>query len=725
MDNNLQDLLKPITPEEALKKFTINLTNQARMSQIDPVVGREGEIRRVMEILSRRTKNNPVLIGDPGVGKTAIVEGLALKIVEKSVPTPLREKEVIVLDFSQLLAGAKFRGEFEERLKGVIKAVEDANGKYIMFIDELHTLVGAGNAEGSTDAANMLKPPLARGTLKMIGATTVSEYRKYIEKDPALARRFQPVMVAEPTIEDTISILRGIKQKYEVHHGIRITDDALIASAKLSSQYIPQRFLPDKAIDLIDEAAAAIKIEIESMPEELDTLKRKITQIEIELQALKKEKNDLAKARREQQTKELEILKAQSAMLEKHWQEQKDLIQKIQGLRAKIDAQRIELEQAERDVDLQKAAEIKYGKIPDLEKQLSELNLLWDNIPFEERVLRVEVDDDDIAKVVARWTGIPVTRMLSTESERLLHLEDDLKAQVVGQDEAVETVARAIRRSRSGLASHTKPIGSFLFLGPTGVGKTETAKALARLLFNDEHAMTRIDMSEYMESHSVARLIGAPPGYVGFEEGGQLTEAVRRRPYSVVLFDEIEKAHPQVFNIFLQIFDEGRLTDSKGVTVDFRNTIIIMTSNLGSELIQESFEKGSGKNKKDASTSSAQVKKEVLALLHSHFKPEFLNRLDGTIVYNPLSPKDLVEIAKQQLSLVRERMQENNIDLKVTDDLAFHFAEVGYDPIFGARPLRRAIEEQLIDEIAMRIIEGNVKPGDTIAPTVKDNKIML
>ena len=710
MDQNLQDFLKPVSPEEALKKFTINLTEQARMSRIDPVIGREGEIRRVMEILSRRTKNNPVLIGDPGVGKTAIVEGLALKIVEKSVPTPLREKEVIVLDFSQLLAGAKFRGEFEERLKGVIKAVEDAHGKYIMFIDELHTLVGAGGSS-EPDAANMLKPPLARGSLKMIGATTVTEYRKYIEKDPALARRFQPVLVEEPTIEDTISILRGIKQKYEVHHGIRITDDALIAASKLSSQYIPQRFLPDKAIDLIDEAAAAIKIETESMPTELDALKRKITQIEIELQALKKEKTDLAKSRRETQEKELEALKKDAALIEKRWQEQRDIIQKIQEFRAKIDAHRIELEKAERDVDLQKAAEIKYGKIPELEKQLNALHEKWTTIPSEERVLREEVADDDIARVVARWTGIPVARMLSTETERLLHLEEDLKKQVIGQDEAVEAVSRAIRRSRSGLGRHDKPIGSFLFLGPTGVGKTETAKALARQLFNDEHAMTRIDMSEYMEPHAVARLIGAPPGYVGYDEGGQLTEAVRRRPYSVVLFDEIEKAHPQVFNIFLQIFDEGRLTDSKGVTVDFKNTIIIMTSNLGSELIQAS-------EKKD-------VKKDVLALLHQHFKPEFLNRLDGTIVYNPLSPKDLVEIAKQQLEEVRVRMTENNVDLKITDDLAFHFAEVGYDPIFGARPLRRAIEEQLVDEIAMRIIEGTVKPGDAISPQVKEGNVIL
>lgn len=710
--DGMQDLLKPISPEEALKKFTINLTTLARNGKIDPVIGREIEIRRVMEILSRRTKNNPILLGDPGVGKTAIVEGLAQKIVEKSVPTPLREKEVIVLDFSQLLAGAKFRGEFEERLKAVIKAVTESAGKYIMFIDELHTIVGGGAAEGSADAANMLKPPLARGELRMIGATTLSEYRKYVEKDPALARRFQPVMVDEPTVEDTISILRGIKQKYEVHHGIRITDNALIAAAKLSAQYIPERFLPDKAIDLVDEAAAAIKIETESMPAELDQLKRKITQIEIELQALKKEKTDLAKARKEQQEKELAKLKKEATTIEERWQKQKELIQQIQGLRAKLDAYRVELEAAEREVALQKAAEIKYGKIPEVEKKLTELHETLDKIPPEERVLRVEVDDDDIAKVVARWTGIPVSRMLATESERLLTLEEDLKKQVVGQDEAVTAVSRAIRRSRSGLGAKNKPIGSFLFLGPTGVGKTETAKALARLLFNDEHAMTRIDMSEYMEQHAVARLIGAPPGYVGYEEGGQLTEAVRRRPYSVVLFDEIEKAHPQVFNIFLQIFDEGRLTDSKGVTVDFRNTIIIMTSNLGP-------------TSPSASRDSKEKNKELWEILHRHFKPEFLNRLDGVIQYNPLAPKDLVEIAEQQLEEVKIRMRENNIDLIVTEDVAFYFAEVGYDPIFGARPLKRAIEEKLVDEIAMRIIEGTVKPGDTITPAVKDGKIIL
>lgn len=710
--DGLHDILKPVSPEEALKKFTINLTDNAKQGKIDPVIGREVEIRRVMEILSRRTKNNPILIGDPGVGKTAIVEGLAQKIIEKSVPTPLRDKEVVVLDFAQLLAGAKFRGEFEERLKGVIKAVEEADGKYVMFIDELHTLVGGGAAEGSTDAANILKPSLARGTLRVIGATTITEYRRYIEKDPALARRFQPVTVDEPTIEDTISILRGIKQKYEVHHGIRITDNALIAASRLSAQYIPQRFLPDKAIDLVDEAAAAIKIETESMPAELDTLKRKTTQIEIELAALKKEKGEIAKGRKVQQEKELERLTKETQTLEERWQKQRDIIQKIQDLRAKIDALRIELEKAERDVDLQKAAEIKYGKIPELETKLKTLQEDWDKIPSDERVLREEVDEEDIARVVARWTGVPVTRMLSTESERLLGLEDEMKNQVIGQDKAVEVVARAIRRARSGLGAHNRPIGSFLFLGPTGVGKTETAKSLARILFSDEHAMTRIDMSEYMEAHSIARLIGAPPGYVGYEEGGQLTEAVRRKPYSVILLDEVEKAHPQVFNLFLQIFDEGRLTDSKGVTVDFRNAIIIMTSNLGSEIIAE---------EKDHKAAE----RKVWQLLHSHFKPEFLNRLDSVVTFNALTAKEIIEIAKLQLEQVRTRMRENDIDLKVTGDLTLYFAEIGYDPMFGARPLRRAIEEKLVDAVATRIIEGTIKPGDVIEPKLTGGKIII
>lgn len=720
MDNQgLQDLLKPISPDEALKKFTINLTDSAKQNKIDPVVGREMEIRRVMEILSRRTKNNPVLIGDPGVGKTAIVEGLAQKIVEDSVPVTLKDKQLVVLDFTQLLAGAKFRGEFEERLKGVIKAVEESDGKYVMFIDELHTLVGGGAAEGSTDAANILKPSLARGTLRVIGATTLGEYRKYIEKDPALARRFQPVTVDEPTVEDAISILRGIKEKYELHHGIRITDAALIAAARLSAQYIPQRFLPDKAIDLIDEAAAAIKIETESMPAELDSLRRKITQIEIELQALKKEKGDVARNRKEQREKELHELQTEAANIEKRWNEQKELIKQIQEVRAKIDAHRIELEKSEREVDLQKAAEIKYGKIPEMEKKLNALDEQWKKIPSEERVLREEVDEDDIARVVSRWTGIPAARMLSSEAERLLKLEDELKKRVIGQEQAIKVVSRAVRRSRSGLGEKNRPIGSFLFLGPTGVGKTETAKALAQQLFNDEHAIIRIDMSEYMESHGVARLIGAPPGYVGYEEGGQLTEAVRRKPYSIVLFDEIEKAHPQVFNIFLQLLDEGRLTDSKGVTVDFRNTIIIMTSNIGSEIIRETAQHTKEKE------VSKELERKIWDVLHGHFKPEFLNRLDTVVIYNSLTPKELLQITEQQLEQVRQRMAENDVNLEVTDDLAMHFAEIGYDPVFGARPLRRVIEEKLVDEIAVRIIDGQIKPGDTIKPKVEKGEVIL
>ena len=713
MDNQVPDFLKPISPEQALKEYTINLTTQAKSGKIDPVIGRETEIRRVMEILSRRTKNNPILIGDPGVGKTAIVEGLAQKIASNQVPTTLKDKELLVLDFSSLLAGAKFRGEFEERLKGVVKAVEQGEGKFVLFIDEIHTLVGGGAAEGSTDAANILKPSLARGTLRTIGATTLSEYRKYIEKDPALARRFQPVMVTEPTIEDTISVLRGIKERYELHHGIRITDNALLAATRLSAQYIPQRFLPDKAIDLIDEAAAAIKIETESMPTELDELRRKITQSEIAITALKKEKNDIAKGRLAAEEESVKEMKAKAEVLEKRWRGQKDIIQKLQEKRAQIDGLRIELEQAERNVQLEKAAEIKFGKIPELEKELFSLQADLEKIPQEERILREEVDEEDIAKVVARWTGIPVTRMLSSEADRLSHLEEELGEKVIGQKEALSVLSRAIRRNRSGLGEKNRPIGSFLFLGPTGVGKTETAKALASILFNDEHAITRIDMSEYQEQHSVARLVGAPPGYIGYEEGGQLTEAVRRRPYTVVLLDEVEKAHPSVFNLFLQIFDEGHLTDSKGVTVDFKNTIIIMTSNLGSDIIQEMVD-----------AKKEEREKKVWELLHKIFRPEFLNRLDDVIIYNPLSAKEVLKITHLQLQKVAERMQENNITLSVSDDVALLLAEEGFDPMFGARPLKRLIEEKIVDPIALKIVENEVKPGDTVTPKVENGKIV-
>lgn len=714
MDQNLQELLKPVSPDEAIKKFTVNITSLARTGKIDPVIGRETEIRRVMQILSRRTKNNPILIGDPGVGKTAIVEGLAQKIKEGSVPTTLKDKELLMLDFAQLLAGAKFRGEFEERLKGVMKGVEESDGKYIMFIDELHTIVGGGAGEGSTDAANILKPALARGTLRLIGATTITEYRKYIEKDPALARRFQPVMVEEPTPEDAIAILRGIKERYELHHGIRITDDAIINAVKLSAQYIPHRFLPDKAIDLIDEAAAAIKIETESMPSELDQLKRKITQVEIELAALKKEKDDGSKAKKDTLEKELAQQKTKAQTIEKAWEEQRGLIQKLQDTRAKIDALKIELEKAEKDVDLQKAAEIKYGKIPEIEKELKNINAQWQTIPEETRVLREEVDQQDIAKIVSRWTGIPVTRMLEGEREKLAHLEVELHKRVIGQNEAINAVSRAIRRSRAGLGEKNKPIGTFLFLGPTGVGKTETAKAIATILFSDEHALTRIDLSEYQEQHSVARLIGAPPGYVGFEEGGQLTESVRRKPYSVVLFDEVEKANPAVFNLLLQVFDEGRLTDSRGTTVDFKNTIIVLTSNLGSELLSEE----TGEKKEE-------IKKKIQELLRRFFKPEFLNRLDGIITFDPLSATDIKEITKLQLAKVQERMRENNIILEISDKVIGYFAASGYDPVFGARPLKRLIEEKLVDEIALQVVEGKIKPGDKITPTVEKGIITL
>lgn len=714
MENDLQQLFRPPNPKEALGKYTINLTQQARQGKLDPVIGRDGEIRRVMQILSRRIKNNPVLIGDPGVGKTAIVEGLAQRVASGDVPTTLENRELLVLDFALLVAGTKFRGEFEERLKAVIKGIEEGEGKYIVFIDELHTLVGGGAAEGAIDAANILKPSLARGTLRMIGATTVEEYRKYIEKDAALARRFQTVLVDEPTIEDTIAILRGIKERYELHHGIRITDDAIVAATKLSQRYITDRFLPDKAIDLIDEAASSIRIETESMPSELDQLKRKLTQLEIEETALKKEKGEGIEVRLRLIRENILKLRKEISEFEDRWREQKKIIEEIHLLRSEIDKLKIELERAEREVQLEKAAEIKYGKLPELEKKLSFAEKKWQEIPASNKVLREEVSDEDIAKTVSRITGIPLGRLLSTESERLLNLEEELKVRIKGQDKALKLIANAIRRSRAGLKEEKRPIGSFLFLGPTGVGKTETARALAETLFNDENSIIRIDMSEYQEAHTVARLIGAPPGYVGFDEGGYLTEAVRRYPYSIVLFDEVEKAHPQIFNLFLQIMDDGRLTNSKGVTVDFKNTAIIMTSNLGSDIIKE-----------NAAEDPEKIEALVGEILSKSFRPEFLNRLDQIIYFNPLTTQTMKDIAKKELVKAVSRVGEQGIDVKFSEEVIEYLAKEGYDPVFGARPLRRLIEEKILDEVSLFILEGKINSGDEIRLKVKDNRLVL
>ena len=716
---------------KALEKYSTDLTALARKGKLDPVIGRDEEVRRIIQVLNRRTKNNPVLIGEPGVGKTAIVEGLAQRIVRGDVPESLKDVKLVSLDMGALVAGAKFRGEFEERLKAVLKEVEDSNGEIVMFIDELHTVVGAGATEGSMDAGNLLKPMLARGVLRTIGATTINEYRKYIEKDPALERRFQPVLVDEPSVEDTISILRGLKEKYEVHHGIRILDSALIQAAKLSDRYITDRFLPDKAIDLIDEAASALRIEIDSMPEEIDTMMRQKIQLEIEREALRKEVDPTRKSeistlpqgegrtpveeKIENITKQINELESKINVLKVQWEKEKASITGEAAIKDEIDQVKKKIEEAERNTDLQTAAELKYGKLLELEKQLKACQ---SKEKTDNKLLKEEIDDEDIANVVSKWTGIPVNKLVESEKQKLVNMEDILHKRLIGQEEAVETVSDAIRRARSGLKDPKRPIGTFLFLGPTGVGKTELAKSLAEFMFNDEDALIRIDMSEYMEKHNVARLVGAPPGYVGYEEGGQLTEAVRRKPYSVVLFDEIEKAHPDVFNIMLQIFDDGRLTDSKGRTVDFKNTLIIMTSNIGSDIILENT-----LNSMVSPNEFDETKEKVMAVLRSRFKPEFLNRIDETIFFKALSLQDLSQIVDIQMDYLRRLLKDQELGLEVTDEAKEFLATRGYNPVYGARPLKRVIRQMVENPLSKMILSQNFLSGDKVKIDVENDEI--